>query len=613
MAPLSLSICLMTADPPSRLAAILEPLRPFADEVVIAADSRVGDEALAGYQTLADRLFRIDFRFAERHLQWLYAQCRCDWILRIDGDELVSNAFLRRLPGRLRSRDAQHYWVATAWLFPDGHHFLAGAPWSEGFVNRLTRNDATLRVSGLLHTHAEPVRPCEYVQEPFYHLDLLMASERERRDKALCYEVARPGLSAPGGGRINEAYYVPESHDELELREVPSEDRAWIARALQPPSALDVRTPLAEVSTVSLEETDRYWEGRAVREGAHRARIEPLQAKYTLTPGEQRWVFLLVSNDGTERWPASLDARPPIRAGYRWLDRDGAVVTAEGPRSPFPRIVRPGEQVLMPLHVNAPATAGEYLLEVDVVHEDVRWFGCPCRVPIRVQSQQGPPVTGARLSQTASPTRSRWRRMRIPRTIHRVWLGQEPMPALDRSFGETFAEHHPGWELRLWTDGDLAALEITASERDRARSASELSNLVRYEILHRFGGVYVDTDVECRRNLTPLLRGISAFAALESPGQVGTAVLGSIPGLPAFARAARLTRRTLGAGAHSADANGPYLLSLILEDEPGVAILGAEHFYPYDWRERERREESFPDAYVVHHWRGSWKDDETPR
>ena len=134
----------------------------------------------------------------------------------------------------------------------------------------------------------------------------------------------------------------------------------------------------------------------------------------------------------------------------------------------------------------------------------------------------------------------RWRAVRIPRTIHRVWLGAAPMPDEHERFGETFAEHHRGWEMRLWTEPDLPMLGIAAIEHGRSRTHSELANLARYEILHRFGGIYVDTDVECRRSFTPLLGGIRAFAALESPGRVGNAVLGAIPGHPVFARAARL-------------------------------------------------------------------------
>jgi mannosyltransferase OCH1-like enzyme len=125
-------------------------------------------------------------------------------------------------------------------------------------------------------------------------------------------------------------------------------------------------------------------------------------------------------------------------------------------------------------------------------------------------------------------------------------------------------------------------------------------------VLARHGGVYVDTDVECRRPLTPLLRGVKAFAALEAPGRAGNAILGSVPGHRFMQRAARLCRRTLGTGPDSPTACGPYLVSLILEQEPDVTIFGSELFYPYTWLEPERAGEEFPRAYTIHRWNGSW-------
>ncbi len=604
---------MITADPPARVATILEPLKPYADEVVIAADSRVAEETLAGYEALADRLFRIEYVQSERHLAWLYAQCGSDWILGLDGDEVPSESFVRRLPDLLASRQTQQFWIPVAWLFPDADQVLTSTPWSQGFINRLVRNDGTLRVRGLQHLHAEPVMPCEYVAEPFYHLELLITDEGRRRDKAVRYEVSRPHLLAPAGGRINEAFYLPELRDSLEFRPVPSEDRASIARALSGSSMPQPTAPRGEVPFVSHKEMDRMWEGRTVSADAYRAKIEPFTPTSSLTPSEQGRLFFYVTNEGAERWPSRLEENPPIRLAYRWLNPDGSVHTAEGPRSAFSRTVDAGERILTPLHVDAPATEGEHMLEVDLVHEHVRWFDCALRVTVRVERPRGLPATGSRLRETSPPSRQRWRAVGIPRIIHRVWLGDAPMPPEHERFGESFAQHHPDWEMRLWTERDLQTLDIAATERERARSHSELSNLVRYEALRRYGGLYVDTDVECRRPLTPLLRGIDAFAALEAPGRVGSAVLGSVAGHRAFVRAAELTRRTLGVGAHSADANGPYFLSLILEQEPDVAILGAELFYPYRWDEPERRHEAFPDAYAVHHWTTSWHDEEKKR
>jgi len=602
----SLSVCLLTAHPAPRVAALLEPLRPYADEVVIAADARVDEDTLGGYAALADRVFAIDYSSYERHLAWLHAQCSGDWILRLDGDELPSDAFIKRLPELLATRRVQQYWVARAWLFPDAHRILAGEPWATDFLNRLVRNDGTLRFTGQMHAHAEPVAPAEYVEEPVYHLNLLTTSRQERREKAVRYEVQRPHLLAAGGGRMNEAIYLPELRRSLPTRPTPAEDHDSIARAL------DAATPLALASTsdvtrISLHDTYRWWEGRAVSDNAYQAHIEPLAPTLSLAPGEWRNVFLRVSNNGSERWPFRLEEQPLIRLAHRWLDPDGAPLEPHGARTPFPRVVEPGERVTVPVAVLAPSAPGDYLLEVDVVHELVRWFDCPRQLPARVERPDGLAPAGPRLTPTRPPRAQRLRRQRIPRIIHRVWLGDDPMPDEHVGFAATIAAHHPGWRQRLWTDENLPALGINATERARSRTHAELSNLARYEILHRHGGVYLDTDVACQRPLDPLLRGIDAFAALELPGRVGNAVIGAIPHHHIFARASREARETLGLGSHSPDANGPYFLSLIIEQEqsPTVAIFGPERFYPYLWDEPERRDEQFPDAHTVHHWAGS--------
>ncbi len=605
--PVSLSVCLIASAPAARVAALLEPVRDLADEIVIAADSRVGAETLAGYSALADRVFRLEYHLYERHLAWLHAQCSGDWILRLDDDEVLSAAFVARLPALLATRDVRQYWVARAWLFPDASSALDDPPWSVDFNNRLVRNDATLRFRGLLHSGAEPAEPCEYLEVPIYHLELLLAGLDQRRDKAVQYEVVNPLVIAAGGGRINEAFYLPELRDGLRTRPLPAGDRAAVERAVRATGTIAARADF-DAPLVTAAEADRHWHGRALPESAYRATIEAAGAPPALAPGEGRIVSFRVTNDGTEAWPRGLDWRPAIRPSYHWLHADGSVHTADGVRTGFTRSLRPGEQILVPLQVVAPPEPGRYLLEVDLVHEEVRWFEQGCRVEVEVVDAPALPPTTLRLLESPASPRRRLRRPRmlIPRVLHRVWVGPAEMPAAQVEFGRGLERLHPSWATRLWTEADLEELAVTDADRRRARSASELSNVMRYEVLHRYGGVYLDTDVECRRPLDNLLAGVSAFAALELPGRVGTAVLGSVPGHRAFERAARLSHVTLGLGLHSADANGPYLMSLILEQEPAVTLFGAGTFYPYTWEERERASEPFPDAYAVHHWTTSW-------
>jgi hypothetical protein len=559
---------MLTADDPQRLAAILAPLRGLADEIVLAVDDRVDAGRMDAYGALADRLFTIEYVQSERHLAWLHAQCRGDWILRLDGDELLSPGLVERLPELLRTRTVQQFWMRRLWLHPDAQHVLDELPWSEDFVNRLVRNDGTLWMSGRQHSSAEPVAPGDYVEEPIFHLDLLLADHRQRSDKAIVYEAIRPGLIASGGGRINEAFYLPELRDSPSLRELDDVDCAAVAAVMEGTAPEPSREP-AVTRAVTLCEMDSRWEARAVAPDAYRASIAPLGQTLRFVPGESRHVFVRVRNDGSERWPCRLRQRPEIRLSYRWLEEDGSE-RSEGPRSPLPREVAPGETLLAPVHVIAPDEALQLLLEIDLVHEHVRWFGSPLQLPVTVARLPALRTPGEELRAERRPGDGE---PVIPRVFHRVEVATHPASEPQQRRDAGFEALNPGWSTRRWRAEHLHELDISAELAARCRSESELSNLVRYEVLARYGGVYVGPGVECLRPLAGLVDGLGAFAQLTSPGRLSTDVLGASPGHALFVRAALLARRTLGTGETVADANGAGLLTLIAEQEPGLTVL----------------------------------------
>ncbi len=594
------------------MAAILGSLRPIADEIVVAADSRADHDRLEQYATFADRVLRVAVKQAERHNAWLHAQCSCEWIFRIDGDEVPSPALLRRLPELTRERRAQQYWFPRRWLYPDSEHWLEETPWSPDYQCRLVRNDGTLRFRGLPHTGPELSLPAAYVEEPLYHLACLLDDVRTRRSKGIRYEVMRPGLEAPGGGSLNRRFYLPELYAHRKPAQVPPEDGAAIGAVLAAEAAS--RTPLADIPVTPPAETDRYWAGRIVAADAYAVKLEPLEPEPRMTTGEVRGIHFRVTNRASETWSWDVHAGPEIRCAYRWLDLNEAVLEPEGHRTSLPCTIGPGESVVVPVAVEAPAVEGAFLLEVDLVHEHVRWFDSPCRIRVTVAEPQPeravPKSTEVGKSHLPGPRRGLISRLRsretpteIPRVIHRIWLGHSPMSEEMVRYGETWRRHHPTWRLRLWRDRHVRKL-VPPEAVARARHYAELSDLVRFEILRRFGGVYVDTDVECMRSIEPLLEGERAVLGYEKPGRVGTAVLAATVGHPLFVDAAEEARNTVGLGANSADATGPYFLTLLVKDHPDVRILEPEVFYPYTWDEPHRRHEDFPDSFTVHHWMG---------
>jgi 4-amino-4-deoxy-L-arabinose transferase-like glycosyltransferase len=64
-----------------------------------------------------------------------------------------------------------------------------------------------------------------------------------------------------------------------------------------------------------------------------------------------------------------------ISLGNHWLDSQGRTVANDDGRSALPADLRPGEETELPLTINTPRRAGQYVLEIDMLQEGVTWFG----------------------------------------------------------------------------------------------------------------------------------------------------------------------------------------------------------------------------------------------
>jgi hypothetical protein len=382
----SLSVLCITADPGAQVAAVLTPLRDVADEVVIAADSRVSDGDLAVYAAACDRLLLYEFAVpVERPYAWAHDRCESDWVLRIDGDEVLSPALIARLPDLIARRDRLQYWLPRRWCHPDAGHWLAERPWRHDHQLRLVRNDpATLSFPGLMHSAAVPTAPFELLEEPMYHLDLLLRTRAERERKAAEYEALRPGLVAAGGGPQN-LFYVPERWARQRPATTPPQDAEHIRRVLEPRDAPSVPVVRAGLPVGTRADIDARWDGRGLSDDDYAATLRPLDAEVHLAPAEPDTVLVAVTNRGTTTWPGGLERDPAVRLGHRWLRPDGEPLGGDTPRSGLPSAVLPGETVIAPLTVVAPSPPGAYRLEIDVVHEAVRWFGAAVSLPVDVR------------------------------------------------------------------------------------------------------------------------------------------------------------------------------------------------------------------------------------
>jgi hypothetical protein len=116
--------------------------------------------------------------------------------------------------------------------------------------------------------------------------------------------------------------------------------------------------------------------------------ITALDAPETMRPSEKRVIRFRVKNQGYSTWPSTGndEGRYRVNIGDRWLDEAGKVeLNGLDGRTPLPQDLVPGAEVEMPLTVVAPSTRGNYVLEIDMVHEGVTWFWERGAKPLRLR------------------------------------------------------------------------------------------------------------------------------------------------------------------------------------------------------------------------------------
>jgi hypothetical protein len=385
----TLSLCITTNGPADRVRALLDLLRPHVDEIVLAGDREGGREALEACADLADRRMVYELERSPIWLAgWIIHQCKGDWVLRLDDDEVPSAALLEALPELLADRYPAVYYLKRRTPFGSPDRYITSFPWSVEYVPRLLRNMPSLwRFEGRVHMPGECLGEARMSDLALYHLVQLTMSLDDRRRKREWYESLVPGLAVEDFPMQD--MYVPEEIDGLETASVAAADLPAIEALLQPKAVEPHEGAGQPIEDATLRDIALYNTDRPLSEGAYRARIEFVAPRSSFPPGVPRHFEVVVENLGDELWRPA-DGRPPeIQLGWRWRDlRSGKHLREQG-RVGFTETVLPGHRTRLQVVVPTPTVPGAYALELDVVHEHIRWFGCVAETPVSIDPAGG--------------------------------------------------------------------------------------------------------------------------------------------------------------------------------------------------------------------------------
>jgi hypothetical protein len=240
-----------------RIQRLVAHVRPYAGDVVVAADARMSERDLALIAAAGPvRLLRLPWLPpSNRSIPYLNRRSAGAWVLRLDGDEVPSTALLERLPELVADRRFTHYLVPVVWCWPDLGHRLAERPWTPDVQPRLLRNDpALVHVPARMHSSAVVAGAARILDAlPIHHLDLAVRPLEDRRAKVAAYDRVECGRTVLGRP-LNQALYLPEDYaPRPAVLPLPAAERALLERIAAGPVLPPARRRAARSELVAVD------------------------------------------------------------------------------------------------------------------------------------------------------------------------------------------------------------------------------------------------------------------------------------------------------------------------------------------------------------------------
>ena len=204
----------------------------------------------------------------------------------------------------------------------------------------------------------------------------------------------------------------------------------------------------------------------------------------------------------------------------------------------------------------------------------------------------------------------------IPKIIHACWLGKGEMPVDQQEYIEGWRKLHPDYEIMLWND-EMFEKYLDDSKFVKDSLAKKkygfLSDYFRFTILYKFGGIYIDTDVEMFKSLDEFLN-CKMFMGFIFDSSIGTALFGTEKENPLMLEWLKILENDYvekGDFTVSNDWITKYFLDNFkdfkLNGERQSLKCGIE-IYPKDYFERFQVDKKSGGGYAEHHCYGSWSD-----
>lgn len=210
----------------------------------------------------------------------------------------------------------------------------------------------------------------------------------------------------------------------------------------------------------------------------------------------------------------------------------------------------------------------------------------------------------------------------IPKIIHYCWFGEQNKKKYVNKYINKWKEYLPDYEIIEWNESNF---NISTSPQFVREAYNEgkyafVSDYVRLYVLYKYGGIYLDTDIEIKKSFNDLLN-LDYFMGYENEQYIATCVIGSTINN-------KLIKYFLSYydgkvfvnpdGSFNTHTNTKIITKMLNDkgikcygvtkeykiDECNVKLFSREFFSPYDYI--NGRNYSNENTYTIHHFEQSW-------
>lgn len=206
----------------------------------------------------------------------------------------------------------------------------------------------------------------------------------------------------------------------------------------------------------------------------------------------------------------------------------------------------------------------------------------------------------------------------IPKIIHYCWFGRGEMPKLMKKCLKSWKKYCPDWKVVRWDEENFDVNStLWTKQAYEARKYAFVTDYVRLWALDKYGGVYLDTDQELIKPLTPFLTHKAFFGFLDNVN-ISAGVIGAEPEHPVMGE---LLSYYENRGFFSADGkadtkpNTNWMTQFFIhrglrmddsyQELEGVAVYPQTYFCPTSCVSPENL--TGPKTVALHHWAMTWR------